>query len=467
MTVARVMAITIVWVLTALPLEAATLTWDKNPEPDVTGYVVSYGTQSGLHTTQVNVGNVLTFTLTPPAGQSYYVVVQAYNATGSSPKSAELVLSTAAATNQAPTLNQPPNQSGYVSSSATLTLSGSDPEGARLTYGASGLPPGLSVNSSSGVISGTLQTAGNYNVAATASDGSLTASRTFTWVVSTQTSATPTPTTPPPTSPSDTTAPTVSFTSPSNNETLSGKNTKVRITASDAGGIKSVRYLLNGATLSGDLTGAPYNYTWDLSKLANGAYQLQARAVDNFGNVGTATVSVTIKSGGNGKNSIAAEQLVETDAPAVSDGSADRTAAVSRSTPDIAVNGDFDGDGLADPGAFTPSIGEWRLWLSSSSYKAAAPMTWGVEDDVPVPADYDGDGRTDLAVFRPSTGTWSIVLSNRGTPSRLDVTWGRQDDSPIAFDYDHDGKADLALVRSGGFDILLSTKNYGVSVAVR
>ena len=120
-----------------------------------------------------------------------------------------------------------------------------------------------------------------------------------------------------------------------------------------------------------------------------------------------------------------------------------------------------------DPGAFTPSIGEWRLWLSSIRYGAAAPMIWGGQDDVPVPADYDGDGRTDLAVFRPSTGTWSIVLSNHGTPSRLDVAWGRQDDSPIAFDYDHDGKADLALRRSGGFDILLSSKNYGVSVAVR
>src|SRR4029453_10529937 len=121
--------------------------WDRNPEPDVTGYVVSYGTQSGQHTTQINVGNVLTFSLTPPAGQTYYVVVQAYNATGSSPKSAELVISSVAATvNQPPTLNQPADQSGYVGASATLTLSGSDPERATLTYSATGLPTGLTVN---------------------------------------------------------------------------------------------------------------------------------------------------------------------------------------------------------------------------------------------------------------------------------------------------------------------------------
>lgn len=464
MTVSRVMAITIVWLLTALPLEAATLTWDRNPEPDVTGYMVSYGTQSGQHTTQVNVGNTLTFTLTPPAGQTYYVVVQAYNATGSSPKSAELVISSSSVpVNQPPTLNQPADQSGYVGTSAALTLSGSDPERATLTYSASGLPAGLSVNSSSGVISGTLQTAANYNVTATVSDGSLTASKTFLWVVSASTS-TPTPT-PKPLPTTDTTGPSVSFTSPSNNETLTAKNVKVRITASDASGIRSVSYLLNGNALSANLTAAPYNYTWDLSKLANATYRLEARAVDMLGNIGTATVSVTVKSGGNGKNSLSAGEIAETNA--ASDDSADAPAPVSRSIPDIAVNGDFDGDGLDDPGAFTPSVGEWRLWLSSNRYQAAAPLTWGAQDDVPVPADYDGDGRSDLAVFRPSTGTWSVVLSNRGNPSRLDVAWGRADDSPIAFDYDHDGKADLALVRTGGFDILLSTKNYRESVAVR
>ena len=460
MTVARVIAITIVWLLTALPLEAATLTWDRNPEPDVTGYVVSYGTQSGQHTTQVNVGNSLTFTLTPPAGQTYYVVVQAYNASGSSPKSAEIVISTVSTTtNQPPTLNQPANQSGVVGSSATLTLSGSDPERATLTYSATGLPAGLSVNSSTGVISGTLQTAANYNVTATVSDGSLTASKSFTWVVSTQTTSTPTPA---PRPPADTTAPTVYFTSPANNETVTGKNVKVRITASDPGGIKSVQYLLNGAALSAELSSAPYNYTWDISKLANATYRLEAKVVDNFGNIGTATVSVTVKAGGNGKNTVSTADAAEADAS-----DADGPAAASRSNPDIAINGDFDGDGLDDPGAFTPSVGEWRLWLSSNKYQAAAPVVWGAENDVPVPADYDGDGRSDLAVFRPSTGAWSIVLSNRGNPSRLDLTWGRPDDSAMAFDYDHDGKADLALVRSGGFDILLSSKNYRESVAVR
>ena len=61
-------------------LHAATATWNANPETDIAGYILSYGTSPGVHPTSVNVGNVLTWqsaTLTP--GQTYYFVVQAYN----------------------------------------------------------------------------------------------------------------------------------------------------------------------------------------------------------------------------------------------------------------------------------------------------------------------------------------------------------------------------------------------------
>lgn len=459
----NVIAITIVCLVGVRPLEAATVSWDRSSEPTVLGYVLSYGTQPGSHTTTVDVGNMVTYDLSPPSGQRYYIAVQAYNPAGLSPKSAEVVLDLTT-TNQPPTLNQPPNQSGFVGNSATLALSATDPENAALTYSATGLPPGLTVNTSTGVISGTLQTAGSYSVTATVSDGSLTTSRPFTWIAATQ--ATPQPLPP---SPADTTAPTVAFTSPTNNETVNGKNVRVRVTASDTGGLRSVSYLLNGNALSGAITAAPYNYTWDISAVANGSHQLTARAVDNAGNVGSATISVTVRAGGNGKNSLtsASATSATADAPVAGDSAADGSAPVTRSTPDIPVSGDFDGDGLSDAGAFTASTGEWRLWLSSIRYGAVAPMIWGTQDDVPVPADYDGDGRTDLAVFRPSTGTWSIVASNNGTPLRLEVPWGRFGDSPMPFDYDHDGRADLAVRRSGGFDILLSSSNYMASVTVK
>jgi hypothetical protein len=66
-----------------------------------------------------------------------------------------------------------------------LPLVASDPDGDVISYSATGLPPGLTINATTGVISGTLTPAsvGSHTVTATASDGTLTGSQTFTWTV--------------------------------------------------------------------------------------------------------------------------------------------------------------------------------------------------------------------------------------------------------------------------------------------
>jgi hypothetical protein len=457
----RLFALTMLLLVTARSLEAATASWDPNPEPDVIGYLLSYGTQSGVHTTTVDVGNVLTFNFAPAAGQRYYVVVQAYNASGPGPKSAEVVLdltgTVTSTVNLAPTLTQPSSQTSVVGTAVNaLTLVGQDPEGRPLTYSAANLPPGLTVNSSSGVISGTPSAAGTYSVTATVSDGALSTSRTFTWTVS----AAPVRETPS----ADTTPPTVSFSSPANSDTVNGKNVRLRANATDASGVAQVRFSVNGNFVSAELRSAPYQYGWDSTSVTDGTYQLTAHAVDTRGNTATATISVTVKnSNGNRKNSLeSTSDAAAEDAESSADASAREV-----ENPDVSVAADFDGDGVSDPALFTTLTGEWRLWLSTNNYAPSAPLVWGAEHDVPVPADYDGDKRADLAVFRPSSGTWSIVLSNRGNPTRLDVAWGRPGDIPAAFDYDKDGRADLALPRSAGFEILLSSTNYTSSVTVR
>lgn len=168
----------------AARLEAATATWDRNPEATVTGYRLSYGTQSGSHPTSIAVGNVITYQFFPPAGQRYYVVVQAYdNAGGLSAKSTEVIFDMAGA-NLPPVLTLPANQTSVQNTAVSLALIASDPNGTALTFSAVGLPPGLSVSASTGVIAGTVTTTGTYSVTATASDGSLTASRPFSWIVS-------------------------------------------------------------------------------------------------------------------------------------------------------------------------------------------------------------------------------------------------------------------------------------------
>ena len=58
-----------------------TATWDANPESNIAGYKLSYGTQSGVYTTTVDVGNVTSWPLTLGAGK-YYFVVRAYDTGG-------------------------------------------------------------------------------------------------------------------------------------------------------------------------------------------------------------------------------------------------------------------------------------------------------------------------------------------------------------------------------------------------
>ncbi len=64
------------------PAESAvTVAWDPNPEADVTGYIISYGTSARQYTTSVDVGATTTFVFAQPdPTKVYFLAVQAYNA---------------------------------------------------------------------------------------------------------------------------------------------------------------------------------------------------------------------------------------------------------------------------------------------------------------------------------------------------------------------------------------------------
>lgn len=84
------------------------------------------------------------------------------------------------------TVTNPGSQSGTQGIAITpLGITASNSGSLTLTYTASGLPPGLSINSSTGVISGTPSSGGTFasaTVTATATDFS-TDSKTFTWTI--------------------------------------------------------------------------------------------------------------------------------------------------------------------------------------------------------------------------------------------------------------------------------------------
>ena len=83
------------------------------------------------------------------------------------------------------TVTNPGNQTSTVGTAVSLQIGATDSaSGQTLTYSATGLPAGLSINSSSGLISGTPTTAGTTSVTVTATDTTgASGSASFTWTV--------------------------------------------------------------------------------------------------------------------------------------------------------------------------------------------------------------------------------------------------------------------------------------------
>jgi hypothetical protein len=86
----------------------------------------------------------------------------------------------------------------------------------------------------------------------------------------------------------DTTAPTVSITSPANGATVSGSVT-VTVSASDNVGVTSTAISIDGGAYTTSLT-------WATTSVADGSHTIQARAQDAAGNSGySSTITVTVK----------------------------------------------------------------------------------------------------------------------------------------------------------------------------
>src|SRR2546426_3111842 len=73
----------------------------------------------------------------------------------------------------------------------------------------------------------------------------------------------------------DTTAPTVSITSPVSGATVGG-TTSVTANASDNVGVVGVQFLLDGANLGVEDAAAPYSVSWNTTTASNGSHTLTA-----------------------------------------------------------------------------------------------------------------------------------------------------------------------------------------------
>ena len=160
--------------------QSVTATWSPSPPEDqVTSYDVCVGTSSlSCNVGLVSVSSSATaYAFSPTRGTLHYVAIRATNSFGSSSFSSEVMFSI-------PRLAHPGNQSSVAGIPITpLSLSVADPDGGPRTFTHTGLPIGLSLNSSTGQITGAPSTGGIYDVTVFVNDGLVTVSKSFTWTV--------------------------------------------------------------------------------------------------------------------------------------------------------------------------------------------------------------------------------------------------------------------------------------------
>ena len=260
--------------------QTLTAMWDPNPPSDaVTSYQICIGTTSlscNFQSATVAASET-SYTFAPSPGVLYRVAVRSVNAAGPGSYSDEVTISI-------PGLTQPANQSSQVNVAISpLSLSASDPDGGTIHFTHSGLPFGLSLNQSTGVITGTPTSPGTFNVTIFVSDDSVTTSRSFVWTVTTGSGG------------SDTTAPALAITSHTAGQTVSSSSITLAGTATDNGvggsGITSVT--VNGTAATGGAATGSNTANWNHAvTLAAGANTFTIVATDGVGNVRTSSITI-------------------------------------------------------------------------------------------------------------------------------------------------------------------------------
>jgi serine-aspartate repeat-containing protein C/D/E len=129
---------------------------------------------------------------------------------------------------------------------------------------------------------------------------------------------------------------------------------------------------------------------------------------------------------------------------------------------DIAISGDFNGDGITTIGVFRD--GNWTLDVDGDGQLSALhdrQVKYGEAGDIPVVGDFDGDGIDELAIVR---GDQVFVDSNRN--GHIDATdqvfqLDSEEGSIIVGDFDGDGRDEPALHQPAARNRTLEARRAG------
>lgn len=257
--------------------QSVTLAWNANPETNIAGYRLRYGTTSGSYPNTVDAGTNLSATASGLAtGTTYYFTVVAYNTTGqTSPAASELVYTTPGNPNSAPVADVL-SLTTVEDTGIAVTLSASDVDDDALSYS-------IVSNPTKGSLSGTAPNL-TYTPAANANG-----SDSFTYRVSDGVLNSATVTVSIAITPVED-APLATSTSITTNEDT---NVNFTLAASDPEGA-SLIYTLLSAPAKGSLTGTPPNLTYRPNANANGADSFTFKVGDGALESSVATVSINI-----------------------------------------------------------------------------------------------------------------------------------------------------------------------------
>jgi CshA-type fibril repeat protein len=170
------------------PVTINVLTNDVDPDGDPLAVVAAV---ASIGQATINPNNTITYT--PPANFNGTVTINYTISDGQGGTANAQVTITVTAVQDAPVVVTPLGNRSNVDAQSGISVatagSFTDVDGDTLTYTATGLPAGLTINATTGVISGTIDRSasqvngGAYTVQVTASDGGRSVSTSFTWTV--------------------------------------------------------------------------------------------------------------------------------------------------------------------------------------------------------------------------------------------------------------------------------------------
>jgi Tol biopolymer transport system component len=140
---------------------------------------------------------------------------------------------------------------------------------------------------------------------------------------------------------------------------------------------------------------------------------------------------------------------------------------------DQPLAGDWNGDGLDDVGVFRN--GQFRLRQpvifngQPTNVVSTIVVNFGAPGDLAVVGDWNGDGIDTPGVFRPSTGQFLFTNSdnvNNSTPHAFAISFrGDEGDKPVAGDWDGNGLDTFGVYReSAACAFLLTNNNFSINI---